>query len=176
MNKKEKKGPSEHTTAILTCCIPRQDDLAFFKSRVNELYQVFYGSPGRVLIVEKRKAEAPAEAGGSGERSRWSVLWAPSRLSRRRDSILPQDTPSRRQALSNELDASNSGSSMDPAARRPSSGSIARSGPSRLLVQAKGEALNSLRSNISGFSHIYPFIQPVFFQGTNWQVGAFSRR
>jgi hypothetical protein len=76
IEQKEKEGPSEHTAAILTCCMPMQDDLAFVKSRGNELN----GSPGRVLIVEKRKAEAPAEAGGSGERSSWSVLWTPSRL------------------------------------------------------------------------------------------------
>jgi hypothetical protein len=74
LNKKEKEGTSEHTTAFLTCCMPMQDDLAFFKSRVNELSPVFYGSPRRVLIVEKRKAEAPAEAGGSGERSSWLAL------------------------------------------------------------------------------------------------------
>ena len=149
MNKKEKEGPSEHTTAILTCCMPMQEVLAFFKSRVNELSPVYYGSPGRVLVVEKRKAEAPAEAGRSGERSSWSVLWAPSRLSRGRSSILPQDTPSRREAPSSKLDASNSGSSMEPAARRPASGSIARSGSS-LLAQANGEALSQFDQTFLG--------------------------
>lgn len=98
--------------------MPKQEDLAFFMSRVNELSPVLYGSPGRVLIVEKRKAEASADAGGSGERSSWSVLWAPSRLGRGRGSILSKGTPSRREAPSSELDASNSGCSMDPAARR----------------------------------------------------------
>jgi hypothetical protein len=88
--------------------------------------------------MEKRKTESPVEAGGSGERSSWLVLWAPSRLSR---SILPQVTPSRRQAPSSQMDASNSGSSMDPAARHPASGSFAGSGSSTLLVQANGEAL-----------------------------------
>jgi hypothetical protein len=127
-----------------------QEDLAFFKSRVNELSPVFYGSPGRFPIVEKRRAEFPAEAGESGERSCWSVLWAPSRLSRGRGSILPQDTPSRREAPSSELDASNSGSSMHPAARRPASGSIARSGSPPLLVQANGKALNQFDQTFLG--------------------------
>ena len=38
------------------------------------------------------------------------------------------------------------------------------------------EKPKSARSNISRFSHNHPFTQPVFFQETNCQVGAFSRR
>jgi hypothetical protein len=103
---------------------------------------------GVVVNKRKRKAEAPAKARASGERSTGRSSGRHPGWAGWRGSIVRQGTPSRWQAPSNELDSSNLDGSMEPAASCPASGSGTGSGSS-LLTWANEEALNE-------FDQTYP--------------------
>jgi hypothetical protein len=146
--------------------MPRQDDLAFFSRAWTNCPQ-YLRTVQEELSSWRRGTPEVVEAGGSGERSSCSVLWAPSRLSWWRGSILPLVTPSHRQTPSSEMDASNSGSWMDPAARRLASGSFPGSESFPLLVQAIGEASVQFDQTFLSSATFVHSSNKFFFQGTN---------
>jgi hypothetical protein len=117
------------------------DELAFFKANLGDLSPTFLRQLKWDVIAEKKRrrgAEASAKAQGSGRQ--------PTGQSSERqpgsdggEATLSQNAPGatagKRKA--NELDSSNSGGSMEPAARRPAPGPQSGAGSAPLSAQAK---------------------------------------
>jgi hypothetical protein len=117
-------------------------ELAFFKANLADLFPTFLRQLKRDIIAEKkrrRRAEASAKAQGSGKQ--------PTGQSSERqpgsaggEATLSQKAPGATEGKHKaiELDSSNSGGSMEPAARRPTPWPQSGAASVPLSAQAKG--------------------------------------
>jgi hypothetical protein len=118
------------------------EELAFLKANLGDMSPAFLRQLKRDVIAEKKRrrgADASAKAQGSGKQTTGQSserqpgsAGGEATLSQK----APGATAGKRKA--NELDSSNSGGSMEPAARRPAPGPQSGAGSAPLSARAKG--------------------------------------